>query len=133
MKFIPTKRSREAERWLKQEIRDQKLRYRKIVAEQLRHLGYECDFAHDGQEAIDLLLAPDQPYRLVLMDCRMPRLTGLEATRILKQRWPDTKVVALTLYPEFELDARLAGADAVLMKGCAAAQLVSAIRTVAGG
>ena len=34
MKFIPTKRSREAERWLKQEIRDQKLRYRKIVAEQ---------------------------------------------------------------------------------------------------
>lgn len=34
MKFIPTKRSREAERWLKQEIRDQKLRYRKVVAEQ---------------------------------------------------------------------------------------------------
>lgn len=34
MKFIPTKRSREAERWLKQEVRDQKLRYRKIVAEQ---------------------------------------------------------------------------------------------------
>ena len=34
MKFIPTRRSREAERWLKQEIRDQKLRYRRIVAEQ---------------------------------------------------------------------------------------------------
>ena len=34
MKLIPTKRSREAERWLKQEIRDQKLRYRRIVAEQ---------------------------------------------------------------------------------------------------
>ena len=34
MKYIPTKRSREAERWLKQEIRDQKLRYRRIVAEQ---------------------------------------------------------------------------------------------------
>ena len=34
MKLIPTKRSREAERWLKQEIRDQRLRYRRIVAEQ---------------------------------------------------------------------------------------------------
>ena len=34
MKYIPTKRSREAERWLKQETRDQKLRYRRIVAEQ---------------------------------------------------------------------------------------------------
>jgi hypothetical protein len=34
MKFIQNRRSREAERWLKQEIRDQKARYRKIVAEQ---------------------------------------------------------------------------------------------------
>jgi hypothetical protein len=34
VKFIPTRRGREAERWLKQEIRDQKLRYRRIVAEQ---------------------------------------------------------------------------------------------------
>jgi hypothetical protein len=34
VKFIQNRRSREAERWLKQEIRDQKLRYRKIVAEQ---------------------------------------------------------------------------------------------------
>ena len=34
MKFIANKRSREAERWLKQEIREQKSRYRKIVAEQ---------------------------------------------------------------------------------------------------
>jgi len=34
VKLIPTKRSREAERWLKQEIRDQRLRYRRIVAEQ---------------------------------------------------------------------------------------------------
>lgn len=87
--------------------------------------------AFDGQDALDKLeeSAPD----VVLMDCRMPRLTGLEATRILKQRWPDTKVVALTLYPECELDARLAGADTVLMKGCTAAQLVSTIRTVAGG
>lgn len=34
MKFIQNKRNRDAERWLKQEIRDQKVRYRKIVAEQ---------------------------------------------------------------------------------------------------
>ena len=34
MKFIANKRSREAERWLKQEVREQKTRYRKIVAEQ---------------------------------------------------------------------------------------------------
>jgi CheY-like chemotaxis protein len=87
--------------------------------------------AFDGQDALEQLDAstPD----VVLMDCRMPRLTGLEATRILKHRRPGIKVVALTLYPECELEARQAGADTFLMKGCAAAQLVSAIRTVAGG
>lgn len=87
--------------------------------------------AFDGQDALEKLEAstPD----VVLMDCRMPRLTGLEATRILKHRLPGTKVLALTLYPEYEHEARQAGADAVLMKGCAAAQLASAIRTITDG
>ena len=85
--------------------------------------------AFDGQDALEKLdaSAPD----VVLMDCRMPRLTGLEATRILKRRCPRTKVVALTLYPECSLEVRQAGADMVLMKGCAAVELDSAIRTMA--
>jgi DNA-binding NarL/FixJ family response regulator len=84
--------------------------------------------ALDGQDALEKCEAstPD----VVLMDCQMPRLSGLEATRIIKGRWPNTRVVALTLHPECDLEAGQAGADIVLMKGCTAAELVSAIRTM---
>jgi len=85
--------------------------------------------AFDGQDAIDKLRTrtPD----VVLMDCRMPRMTGLEATRILKRVWPAIGVVILTVYPDFQLEARRAGADAVLMKGCSLEELLSAVRSAA--
>jgi DNA-binding NarL/FixJ family response regulator len=93
----------------------------------LKVIGEACD----GQDAIDKLqtLAPD----LVLMDCRMPRMTGLEATRILKRQWPTVKIVILTLYPDCDPEARAAGADALLTKGCSLEELTSTLRAVAAG
>jgi CheY-like chemotaxis protein len=69
-------------------------------------------------------LGPD----LLLMDCRMPGMDGLEATRIIKRDRPQTVVVALSMYPELESDARAAGADAFLMKGCPGEEVVREIR-----
>jgi DNA-binding NarL/FixJ family response regulator len=72
--------------------------------------------AFNGIQAIDLLpsLSPD----IVVMDASMPLMGGIEATRIMKQRWPDVRVVILTIYPYLQEETRSAGADAVLMKGC---------------
>ena len=86
--------------------------------------------AFDGQDAIDKLqaCAPD----VVLMDWRMPRMTGTEATRIIKPRWPHIKVVILTLYPDCQAEARSAGADAVLLKGCSWTDMTSTLRSFAG-
>ena len=72
--------------------------------------------AFNGIHAIDLLtsVTPD----LILMDARMPLMGGIEATRIVKQRWPHVRVVILTTCPYLQEEARSAGADAVLMKGC---------------
>jgi DNA-binding NarL/FixJ family response regulator len=81
--------------------------------------------AADGQEAVRLVAEcrPD----VVLMDARMPVLDGVEATRLIKERWPAVKVVVLTIHASYRADALAAGADAFLIKGCAAADLLRAI------
>jgi DNA-binding NarL/FixJ family response regulator len=86
--------------------------------------------AADGQEAIDLVKRekPD----VVLMDIRMPRLDGLEATR---QVASTTRVVILTTYEldEYVFDALAAGASGFLLKAAPPEDLVRAIREVASG
>jgi len=81
--------------------------------------------ASDGQEAIQLVeqCRPD----VVLMDVRMPVTDGLEATRIIKDRWPEVKIIVLTMYPSHQAEALAAGADVFLVKGCSAEDLLEAI------
>ena len=57
---------------------------------------------------------------VVLMDLRMPRLGGFEATRMIKEEHPFTQVIILTAYegPLPERSAEEAGAYAYLVKGC---------------
>jgi DNA-binding NarL/FixJ family response regulator len=83
-----------------------------------------CEAA-DGQEAVHCVeeCRPD----VVLMDARMPVMDGLEATRLIKERWPEVKVIVLTTYPEYQAYALAAGADAFLVKGCPAEELLRAI------
>ena len=71
--------------------------------------------ASNGQEAIRIVsdIQPD----VVLMDIRMPVTDGLEATRIIKARWPDVKVIVFTMFDAEEADAIAAGADCFLLKG----------------
>jgi DNA-binding NarL/FixJ family response regulator len=86
--------------------------------------------AGDGGEAVEaaLLLRPD----VVLMDIRMPRLDGLEATRRLAGK---TRVLVLTTFDlnEYVYEALRAGASGFLLKDAPADQLVTAIRVIAAG
>jgi two-component system, NarL family, response regulator LiaR len=89
--------------------------------------------AHDGAAGLRLVetLRPD----LVLMDLKMPVLNGVQATRAMRERWPELPVLVLTTYDDDEwvVDAIRAGASGYLLKDSGREDLVAAIEgTVAG-
>jgi DNA-binding NarL/FixJ family response regulator len=89
--------------------------------------------AEDGAQAVELVdqTQPD----LVLMDLKMPGTNGIQATRIIRQRHPEIKVLVLTTYDDDEwlFDAIRNGASGYLLKDTPRASLIQAIKgTVAG-
>ena len=54
-------------------------------------------------------------------------MDGLEAIRLIKSRWPQVRIVVLTMYTTHRAAALAAGADAFLLKGCPAQDLLEAI------
>jgi DNA-binding NarL/FixJ family response regulator len=89
--------------------------------------------ARDGQEAVELARQthPD----VVLMDVRMPRMDGIEATRRIGQAGLTSKVLVLTTFDldEHVYDALRAGASGFLLKDVERERLVEAVHTVAAG
>jgi DNA-binding NarL/FixJ family response regulator len=89
--------------------------------------------AGDGAEATEQLAVTDAD--IVLMDVRMPRMDGVEATRVLAARGERPRVVVLTTFDldEYVYNALHAGASAFLLKDAPPEVLLSAIRAVHAG
>jgi NarL family two-component system response regulator LiaR len=89
--------------------------------------------ARDGQEALQVCekVRPD----VVLMDLVMPELGGAAATRLIRKRWPDVQVIALTSFKEKDLvrDALAAGAISYLLKDVSGDDLAYTIRAAHAG
>ncbi len=88
--------------------------------------------AADGEEAV-ALAARHRP-DVVLMDLRMPRLDGVEATRRIREAQPDTEIVVLTTHADEDsiLDALRAGARGYLTKDAGIAEISRAVHAAAG-
>lgn len=89
--------------------------------------------AADGEEAVTMATAlqPD----VVLMDLRMPRCNGIDATRRLRQQAPQVMVIALTTFADDRsvIDALRAGARGYLTKDAGAAEISRALQLVVSG
>jgi DNA-binding NarL/FixJ family response regulator len=89
--------------------------------------------AGSGQEAVELFrkLKPD----VVLMDLRMPGMSGIEATRIIRAEAPETKIIALTSYDGDQDIYRAieAGVRGYILKEMVHTEVLRAIRTVHAG
>ena len=106
-----------------------------FAAEALRKLGHRVSVASDGEEALGMMRK--QIFDIVLMDVQMPKLSGLDVTRMYRDIEPEalhTPIVALTAHTGIEDRRRCieAGMDAVLIKPIDLRQLQSVVRTVTG-
>ena len=84
--------------------------------------------ACNGQDALQSITTVHP--EVVLMDVQMPVMDGLEATRQIKQRWPDITVIMLTIYGARQRAALDAGADVFVVKGGDPERLVAALDAV---
>ena len=94
--------------------------------------------AEDGQQAIDLIIELDTEQQrpdVVLMDIKMPGVDGVAATKIIMEKFPDTKIVVLTTFEdeEFIVEALSYGAKGYLLKDTPLEELVDVIRSIARG
>lgn len=89
--------------------------------------------AGDGVEAVTLV--KDLKPHVVLMDVRMPRLNGVDATRQVRAQSPETQVIILTTFDddEYVFEGLRAGAMGYLLKDVSSEDLTDAIRRVARG
>lgn len=101
-------------------------------------IGLQADMmlvgeASDGQEAVEL--AEGRRPHVVLMDIRMPRMTGIEATQAIMARLPETKVVILTTFDdqEYLYQGIRAGAIGYLLKDAAVEEMLEAVRAAFRG
>jgi DNA-binding NarL/FixJ family response regulator len=89
--------------------------------------------AADGRQAVRSVekLGPD----LVMMDLSMPKMTGMDAIREIKKRYPETRVIALTVHKteEYLRTTLQAGADAYVLKDATHRELIMAIESVLKG
>jgi DNA-binding NarL/FixJ family response regulator len=100
----------------------------------LSEYGFEVvGLAADGEAAVESAsaLQPD----VVVMDVRMPRMDGIDATRLIRQRLPRAHVIALSAYddPALAAAAREAGAEDYVTKGTAPELLCDLIEGIVSG
>ena len=91
--------------------------------------------ANDGQQCLNKLEV-DVRIKLILMDIEMPRLNGIEATALIKQKYPQIKVIMLTVFDDDVniFKAIQSGADGYLLKETSSPELYKAIlQTLEGG
>lgn len=105
----------------------------KVILEQDEQIKVVQE-ATNGEEAIQLL--EKHMIDFVMMDVRMPIMNGIEATRHIKRRWPNIKILVLTTFndDEYAMQALRDGASGFMLKTADAEKLIEAVHsTMQGG
>lgn len=99
---------------------------RSITLRMLKKLGHNADTAGNGVEAVQAM--ETRPYKLVLMDIQMPEMDGLQAARIIRNRWPEgPRIIFVTGCTSRRDECISEGGDGFLSKPISLLELQEAI------
>lgn len=100
--------------------------HQKIALKMLSRLGHKADTVDNGLEALKAL--EHISYDMILMDVQMPEMDGIEATRQIRERWPDGPIVVFLTACDYYREACFeAGANDFLTKPVKMQELHAAI------
>lgn len=113
---------------------DDELAVRHVASAILSRAGFEVEVAVDGEQALELVDAATVPFRFVLLDMTMPRMSGAEVYRVIRARHPDIHVLLSSGYAERDAAAEVSEGAPIhfIQKPYEVAALLRSVRRLLG-
>ncbi|OPX19401.1 MAG: two-component system response regulator [Desulfobacca sp. 4484_104] len=107
-------------------VADDEMSIRLLYSEELKDEGYEVLTAADGREALDIV--EKNPLDLVILDIKMPEMSGIEVLRQIKEKNPNLPVLLSSAYSEYKQDFGTWASEEYLVKSSDLEDLKAAVK-----
>ncbi|AEB10231.1 response regulator [Desulfobacca acetoxidans] len=107
-------------------VADDEMSIRLLYSEELREEGYEVLTAANGREALEIV--EKEPLNLIILDIKMPEMSGIEVLRQIKEKHPNLPVLLSSAYSEYKQDFGTWASEEYLVKSSDLEDLKTAVR-----
>ena len=107
-------------------VADDEMSIRLLYSEELREEGYEVFTASNGKEALEVVAK--EPLDLIILDIKMPEMSGIEVLRQIKEKYPNLPVLLSSAYSEYKQDFGTWASEEYLVKSSDLEDLKAAVR-----
>lgn len=107
-------------------VADDEMSIRLLYSEELREEGYEVFTAANGKEALEIVAK--EPLDLIILDIKMPEMSGIEVLRQIKEKHPNLPVLLSSAYSEYKQDFGTWASEEYLVKSSDLEDLKAAVR-----
>ncbi len=107
-------------------VADDEMSIRLLYSEELKEEGYDVITASNGKEALEIVSR--EPLDLVILDIKMPEMSGIEVLRQIKEKYPDLPVLLSSAYSEYKQDFGTWASEEYLVKSSDLEDLKAAVR-----
>ncbi|MGQ9920101.1 MAG: response regulator [Desulfobacca sp.] len=107
-------------------VADDEMSIRLLYSEELKEEGYDVVTAANGKEALEIVSR--EPLDLVILDIKMPEMSGIEVLRQIKEKFPNLPVLLSSAYSEYKQDFGTWASEEYLVKSSDLEDLKEAVR-----
>jgi len=107
-------------------VADDEMSIRLLYSEELREEGYEVFTASNGKEALEVVAK--EPLDLIILDIKMPEMSGIEVLRQIKEKYPNLPVLLSSAYSEYKQDFGTWASEEYLVKSSDLDDLKAAVK-----